>query len=248
LNLRTLSTATFVFFGAIVLAHAAGLAWASSTVWESAVALEHDVRAVDATLELDRALRECHRLQRVIASTRDPALEAARSELLSGSKTSLAALREHVGTAEDRRLLGLLEAQLSAYERTPQSAQARDARFDRVLAASAALREQHAANRRRHQVDAEAALRAERWVSVAATALVALGFAGIAVGIQRLVVRPLFELERAVYRIRAGVPSGPVSGGVLAETRALAESLDELTRSEVLRTAGKTAQPSIQPP
>ena len=106
MNLRTLSTATFVFFGALVLAD------------ESALALEHDIRAVDATAEIEHAAREHHRLGLALASTREPELEAARSELFSSSKTSLTSLWAHVGNDEDRRLLGLLEAQFSAYERT----------------------------------------------------------------------------------------------------------------------------------
>jgi signal transduction histidine kinase len=208
-------------------------------VWRSSRDVERDSQSVDTTYELDRTLREYHRLGNLWVATREPEVRTTQAELKSALGELMVRLQAYISNAADRRLVGELSEQLTAYLTTREALEARGLSleqivralrpsFERVLAMSAILRQRREANRQASRAVAERALRTQDIVDVVMVLLLVLSLVSVAIGVFRLVLRPILTLQAAVERFRAGDALEKVSGGPLFEIRMLADRFNEM--------------------
>jgi signal transduction histidine kinase len=231
-----------VFVGLLVIGHSAVLFWTSRSIWRSARDLERDATVVDTTHAIDRTLREHHRIENLRFATREPELEALRAELETDLRGLLAELASYARDPGARRMIGQLREQVTAYLTARQAVEARGLsieqavralrpELERALATSAAIRQENEASRRASQSRAERLLRDQRLVVIASAVLLVLGLTAVALGVHRLVVRPILGLQDAVERFRVGDRREKVSGGPLFETRLLADRFNEMAEA-----------------
>ncbi len=242
LSLRTLNVASAVLLGALIAGHAVALVWTSRAVRRASVSLERDVASVEATHQLERTVREYHRIGNAWLRTRDPGIRAARADL----EPALRDLRTEVATFvvddAERTLFDRFDASFAEYRSMRQTIEARHLpveqvvmavhpSFDRSLAAVAELRRVKESKRRTSRATADRMLRLQNRVVLGSALLLLLGLAVVASGIHRLILRPILNLQEAVRQFRSGAPGVQVSGGVLAETHELADRFNEMTAS-----------------
>ena len=240
LSLRSLSLASVVAFGLLWMLCATALIWMSRVAWRASQDVERDTQSVDVTYELDRTLREHHRLGNLYMASRGPELRTAEAELESGLRNSMAQLKGYLEDTAERRLFNQLEEQVAAYLMTRQTMESQrlpledavrtiNPQFERALGTSALLRQRTEMNRRASRAAATRALRAQGMVALASSLVLLLGLAVVGVSIHRLVIRPIASLHAAVERAQMGDAGERASGGPLYETGVLAERFNEMT-------------------
>jgi signal transduction histidine kinase len=240
LSLRAVSLASAASLGVLILLLAAGLAWTSRLVWNSTRVSERDTGAIVLTGEIDRVLREQQRLGNLYVLSREPGLDAVRSDLQADLRNMLVGMEQYVaGDAEAHLLLGRLGEDVSAYfterkrleglglafgEVVRQSL----APFERALDSSAALRRQNELKLRQTQEHATDLLRLQALLLGGTAVLLAAGLALLATGIRKLVLRPLLDLQGAMRSFRGGDTDARAQESTLIELREVSRTFNEM--------------------
>jgi signal transduction histidine kinase len=244
-SLRAISLTALVVFGVLVTGLAAGLLVASRSVWRSTERADLDAQAIAASEEIDRALREYQRLANLSVVTHEPALDATRSALETDVSRLLVQLQGHLSTAGESRLLAALSDDLNAYlaerkaleaERLPLDEIVAKVRptFERALARSHALRSANYNDLRQTKLAAAHLLRVQYLMVLCALVVMVIGLLVVALGVRRLVLRPVFSLQETIARFRSGSTEAKAPEAPPREMRELAaafnEMLDTITR------------------
>lgn len=239
ISLRSLGPWAVVLLSVLVVGHALALLWTSSIVWRSAHDVQRETAHVNTTNEIDRMLREHHRLESVWLATRENELEPIQSDLEASLRRAVAHARAGVHGETEARRWRRLDAEIKAYIRTAEDLAARHAPveeaaqksrqpFERALYMVGVLREQNEANRERSLANAEWALRIQKVVVIASGALLVVVFVVLVLCMHRFVLVPLLTLRSALERFRPGESGGEISGGPFVETRELAQRFNEM--------------------
>ena len=216
LSLRSLSIVSVALVALLALAVIVALFQSSTLLTRSIRSIEHDTRGVALATQIDRSVREYHRLANLWIAERDPPHDQARSDLETGLRGQLTDARILAdGDLEELALVDQMVESVEAYLDRRDALEARGLALDEIVprvapdlavaltSAEALLRHQE-----RQLSDDQAAAAEFARVMVMASSLTGVlllvSLVAILFGVQRLVLRPLLGVRVAMERFESG--------------------------------------------
>jgi two-component system, OmpR family, sensor histidine kinase MtrB len=245
-SLRSLILVSTFLFGLLVVALLIGQTWTSRLLWQYALTLGHDAASVGIISELERALREDHRLENLLLARHDPAVATMQSVTESDLRRLIGEVEASVDNPVEDRLIDRVQRDVDVYLVERGGLEARGAgleegivatrqSMERALAAIVDLRVHNEQELRQTQRDAQRVLWYETLVSGAGVGVLILALGAVVVGSRRLVLGPLLDLQEAVRQFRGGDLEVKARGGQVSELQDLASAFDEMAGTIALQ-------------
>ncbi len=241
LSLRTLSVGAALLLGLIILFPAAGLYWMSRVIEDAMQDIEHAMRPIVLSAEIERRIWEYQSIADMWLATRDEGYRQSSAEIDRELRWHIAQLAEHTGnTGAHLRLARSVEAFLTERRRLDEL----DLPLDEVLpsvrpyleAAATDVASVRARTLEEHRAaEEDARLAIERATSLIAVPIVFLvfAFATLVVLGRYLVAQPILHLQESIRRFRGGSEEARASEEGVVDLRALAATFNDMAATIV---------------
>lgn len=239
-SIRTFSIAWAVAYGILALAVTSTLVWSSSRMRAATDEVHRGTMGARLANDLERSLIAYQRMSNLALLFDDASIEASRAELLDDIGETQRAATGYVSSASEQEALDEARAAIDAFLRERERAEARGlayaqliaqtrGSFDRALAAADTLRRINE-DQIAEAVQSSGSLdEASNIVGIGAALLLAAGLVGLLFAARRQVLRPLWELDRAVRSYRGGSAHLTVRPRGARELRSLGAALGEMS-------------------
>jgi two-component system sensor histidine kinase MtrB len=249
-SVSSLSVWITLGLGLLIVALSATLLISLHQVWRTTGSAVQNVEAAFQSEDVDRSLRDYHRLSNVWLTTGAPEVDAARATERAVLQQLLVRMVQRATTEEDAQGVASLMRSVQQYlvewdtaerqgQPLPRILEEIDPFFDRALAASAALRERSRRELERDTAAASDSVRLATTASSIGTLLLLAGLLAVVLASRRHVLRPILDLERCMKRFREGDEQARVKTAGLRELHEVSEGFNELVQTIVHQRKGE---------
>jgi two-component system, OmpR family, sensor histidine kinase MtrB len=214
-SLRLLSRASVGVIGLFAFLVIVGLVLGSTLLTRSIDRVEDDVRGLARATTLDRALRDYQRLANLWVAERNPSIEEVRTSFEAELYRRVDEAAIASDTTQEAQLVGSFRADVDAYVTQRAGLEARGVpleelgprlrpRLEQALASSDALRRFYGERLHDNHASVDAIARAMLISSGLAVVLLLGTLAGVAGGVQRLVLGPLAAVRATMESFVGG--------------------------------------------
>lgn len=213
--MRRLATISAITLGLLSVLVAGALIWTSSLLQEAVVTVNRDTRSMMIADELQLSLLNYQRVSNLLVATPSDDLARLRAELEGEMGRLLADATVYVGDPQERELLREVPDLLAEYRRQRALVETRGLGVEQVAAATQqplneaveAIEVLRQLNEAQVEAAHSRALRVNRVSNLGGTGaatLLVLALVALVVGVFRLGVIPIVELEKTLRRFRGG--------------------------------------------
>jgi signal transduction histidine kinase len=241
-RIRELAVVSLTVFAFLTLVSLLALMGGSAALHDAMETVSRDVRSEALASEIEAAMLMHQRLSNLHVITGEAEIDAERDALVARIRRMLQRGGDLVGAEQEQRILDDIASRFDEYLQAREQAegqglelvdvmQSARGSLSAVLADLRALGELNDAQVERARAESLRVDRWATWVGASAAALLIAGFAAIAWGVRRYVVRPVVALHEAMDRFRNGDLDARADSGGVREVDELARMFDDMAAS-----------------